>query len=439
MIKALRWIVACAVLLPLIVIAAVVALAYVTLEDAPSVARGAPVDYATVLAGKALLKRIKLQVESAEVNGTTLAVTEEELAQIAQMGSHTFDALDADINFGDNSIDSRVSLQLPSNPFGKYLNLGARIEPSSAGIEFDRLSLGPLSFSGRWLLPLAARMADLLLPNKQASLMLASVRELRLEGSTVLLTVLPPPDVKAQLKQAVRTLQESRFPPGEEERVAHYYNILASLGAQGNRQQYSLDAYLSPLIAEAESRSGLSSAVAENRAAIWALVIYFSNGSFEVLIGKLVSNQRDLVRSPSNITLGGRQDLMAHFLYSAGITLATQQGIGIAAGEFKELLDSGNGGSGFSFADLAADRAGIEFVAAATASESGARQLQQQLMANKGEAAFFPDIAGLAEGLSDAQFREQYGSVESARYRKQVDLIDKRISGLPVYESTLLR
>ena len=124
---------------------------------------------------------------------------------------------------------------------------------------------------------------------------------------------------------------------------------------------------------------------------------------------------------------------MAHFIYSAGIALATQQGIGIAAGEFKELLDSG-GGSGFSFADLAADRAGIHFVAAATSSESSARQFQRDMIVNTSESAFFPDIAGLREGLSEVEFEQFYGSIQSERYRAQVALIDQRIAGLVVYK-----
>jgi hypothetical protein len=110
----------------------------------------------------------------------------------------------------------------------------------------------------------------------------------------------------------------------------------------------------------------------ENRAVSWALAIYLSYGAMETLVGDLVSGQRALVRPTSRVTLGARWDLMAHFIYSAGITLATQQGIGIAAVEFKELLDSGKSGSGFSFADLAADRAGVRFVDVATGSESTA-------------------------------------------------------------------
>ncbi len=433
MLKALRRIILGTVLLPVLLAIMAIGLAFYTLEETPLASRSAPVDYASVAAGKALLKRIKIQVEASDDSGTTLAVTEDELRHLAQMASHTFARLNTDVSFDGTSIMSRASVQLPPNPFGAYLNLGVEIGQSSTGIGVDRLSIGPLRVSGRWLLPLTARLADVLVQDRQASVLLASVHGLQIHGDTALLTVFPPPDVKATLKQAVRNLQASRFPPGEEERVVHYYDLLARMTAPGYQRSRSLSVYLTPLMTEAARRGAGSSAVAENRAAIWAMVIYFSNGAVEALVGKLVSGQRALVRAPSRVTLQGREDLMSHFLYSAGITLATQQGIGIAAGEFKELLDSGNGGSGFSFADLAADRAGIAFVTAATRDEASARQLQEQLIASHSEAGFFPDTAGLVEGLSAAQFRQQYGSAESERYRKQVALIDQRIERLPVY------
>jgi hypothetical protein len=434
MLNFFRSILVSALLLPLLLVAAATGLAFYVLEDKPWVEQNVPVDYATVAAGKSLLKRIKIQVESTGDRGTTLLFTEDELRYLAQMASHTFPRLHTDLYLDSTGVNSRMSVKMPANPFGAYLNLGVQIGQSSAGIGIDRFSIGPLDVSGRWLLPLMARLADVLLKDKQASALLASVREFRIEGKTALLSVVPPPDAKAQFKHAVRTLQASRLPPGEQERVVHYYDVLVAIAAgQGNRQRHSLDVYLVPLMAEAAKRGGASSAVAENRAAIWATIIYFSNGAFETLVGKLVSTRRPLVRAPSGVTLGGREDLMLHFLYSAGITLATQQGIGIAAGEFKELLDSGNGGSGFSFADLAADRAGIQFVTVATASEATARQLQEMLVAGNSEERFFPDVSGLVEGLSEEQFRQQYGSTESERYRKQVILIDQLIARLPVY------
>ena len=432
MFKTLRLIIACAIVLPIIAFTALLTLALYALEQEPLVGQTAPADYETVAAGKALLQRILYQVESSTDQGTTLAITEGELESLALLGSHTFQRINADVHFEAASIISRASLALLPNPAGEYLNLAFEVGQSDEGLGIERLSVGRLELPGYWVLPLATYLADIFLHDKQASLLLASVQGFRMEGNTALFSVEPPPDVKSRLRQVVKTLQASRFPPGEQERVLYYYEILARMGEQVQQRGLSVSDFMTPLMAEAVNRRHLSSAVAENRAVIWALTVYLSYGGFESLVGDLVSSQRDLVRPPSGVTLSGRWDLMAHFLYSAGITLATQQGIGIAAGEFKELLDSG-GGSGFSFADLAADRAGIRFVAEATASESDARRLQDSIVANNSESAFFPDISGLPEGLGEAQFKERYGSTGSESYREQVALIDRRINRLPLY------
>jgi len=433
MIKAIRLTLIVTATVLLLTLLTVLVLAFYALENEPLARQNTPVNHATVAEGKALVKRILSQVELAGDKGTTLAVTESEFGHLAQMGSHTFNRLNTDVHFDRTSINSRMSLQLLPNPAGEYLNLAFRVGQSSAGLSVDRLAVGPLEMPAAWLLPLAARLLDSLLPNKQASLLLASVRGFRLEGDTALFEVQPPPNVKAELKQVVKSLQATRLPRGESERVVRYYELLVATGRQENRRERSLSEFMMPLMKEATARSESGSAVAENRAVIWALAIYFSYGAMETLVGDLVSSERKLAFPAYRVTLGGRRDLMAHFIYSAGISLATEQGIGIAAGEFKELLDAGSGGSGFSFADLAADRAGIRFVGAATASESSARQLQQGLIANPGEAAFFPDVSGLDEGLSERQLQQQYGSVQSEHYRHQVDLIDRRIESAPVY------
>ncbi len=436
MLNVLRWMFLCLIAFLLLSGTALAGVFLYALEDEPLVPRSAPANHSTVADGKAFVKRIKLEVETAGEDGATLAVSEEELDRLAQIASHTFKWLDTDFDIDGSVVDARASVQVPANPVGGYLNLGARMRSSTDGVRIDRLFMGPLSCSGRWLLPLAAKLADLVMLEERASKILAGVNAVDIDGDSVFLTVSPPPDMKAQLKQAVRTLQAYRLPLGEARRVSHYYDLLVAVAARGNGRSQSLSEYLTPVIAAAATRSVRGSAVAENRAVIWALAIFFSNGGFEALVGQLVSSERSLVRSPYDVTLAARQDLMAHFLSSAAIALASQQGISIAAGEFKELLDSGSGGSGFSFADLAADRAGVQFVARATAGETEARQLQEQLLANAGEAGFFPDVSGLVEGLSDEQFRQRYGEVDSPRYLQQIELIDLRIGRAPIYHNT---
>jgi len=203
MLKALRWITLCTILLFVLFLGTSAVLFLFALEKEPRVSAGPPADYVTVADAKAFAKRIKIQFESADEKGATLAVTERELDQLSQLGAHTFKWLHTNVDLEGAAILTNASVQLPQNPFGRYLNLGAQIQQSNEGIFIDRLSMGPMSIPGGWLLPLGARLADIVLREQKASLLLSGISGVQVAGDTVLLSVTPPPDVKAHIKQAV--------------------------------------------------------------------------------------------------------------------------------------------------------------------------------------------------------------------------------------------
>jgi hypothetical protein len=98
-----------------------------------------------------------------------------------------------------------------------------------------------------------------------------------------------------------------------------------------------------------------------------------------------------------------------------------------AGGLIKEELDSLTMGSGFSFADLAADRAGARFGEMATDSEASALAIQARLKDGYKVDDFFPAVTNLVENLTVEQFRRDYGGVGSARYREVLADIDARL------------
>ena len=104
-----------------------------------------------------------------------------------------------------------------------------------------------------------------------------------------------------------------------------------------------------------------------------------------------------------------------------------------AAGLLKEELDAVDGGSGFSFSDLMADRAGTQLGKMATASQRSARRLQERLRKGLDVDDFFPPAADLPEGLTDAELQRQYGGVGGKRYEALLAEIDRRL------EKTLTR
>ena len=103
-------------------------------------------------------------------------------------------------------------------------------------------------------------------------------------------------------------------------------------------------------------------------------------------------------------------------------------------GEEKELSDA-QGGSGFSFVDLAADKAGTRFGEMATSSPENARKLQKKISEIKDYTDFMPDPSDLPEHMDDAEFKQRFESVDSEVYQALSKQIDERIVATPLYNT----
>lgn len=164
-------------------------------------------------------------------------------------------------------------------------------------------------------------------------------------------------------------------------------------------------------------------AARENRAALVTLALYAAQRSMV----KLVPAARDW-RLPHKreVWLGGRTDHPQHLLISA--VLAAEGGGRLAdvVGVYKEISDSKDG-SGFSFDDLAADRAGARMGQRATNDPIG---LQTRLANATTELEVMPSIAGLPSFLPEAEFRSRYGRVGSPAYNRVAQEIEQRVENL---------
>jgi hypothetical protein len=94
-------------------------------------------------------------------------------------------------------------------------------------------------------------------------------------------------------------------------------------------------------------------------------------------------------------------------------------------------MDATPGGSGFSFVDLAADRAGTLLTVAATESPKSARSLQLRIRKGVTIADFCPDIEGLPEGLSRDEFQGLYGGLGGDLTEGVVAEIRERLDTCP--------
>lgn len=175
--------------------------------------------------------------------------------------------------------------------------------------------------------------------------------------------------------------------------------------------------------------------VAENRAAIFSLGILLGHPRVEEFLGPVLPDRGygGAQRALRRVELRQRSDWTKHFCVSAALALLSDTVVTDAAGLLKEELDADRGGSGFSFADLLADRAGTTFAVCATRDEVAARAMQERIARAFDVDDFFPPAADLPEGIPDAELQSHYGGVGGEAYRRLIEEIERRLGDCPAY------
>ncbi len=166
-----------------------------------------------------------------------------------------------------------------------------------------------------------------------------------------------------------------------------------------------------------------------NEAAIWALAITYGNPRFAQLLGIAPTSVQRY-----RVSLNGRNDLTQHFLYSAMLEINGGEEAAFNIGEMKELMDSMKGGSGYSFADIVADVAGIQFAKFMRNKEQNLVASTTKLVNESNSELYMMSVKFQPEGLSDVAFKRQFGGVDSLEYKKAVAVIQDNIRQLPLYQ-----
>ncbi|MBZ9611738.1 hypothetical protein [Rheinheimera maricola] len=166
--------------------------------------------------------------------------------------------------------------------------------------------------------------------------------------------------------------------------------------------------------------------------AAWALIVAFGNRKFIHYANAAITINKVPKFGPA--LLSGRHDLAQHFLYSAAIKLISSAQLSTQIGNLKELMDAAAGGSGFSFVDLAADRAGIAFATQLDSLQHANLPLYNSISF---EQAIIPHLHDLPEGLTEQQLELQYGGHDGVGFKQLERDIMARIAALPLYRSTL--
>lgn len=314
----------------------------------------------------------------------------------------------------------QASVELPRNPIGRYLNVDASLREAETAPRIDHLKIGRL--------PVPAVAADLLLhgalrwlaATARGQLAASVVKSIRFEDGRLAVTYQWSDDVVARARAAL-------VAPADQARLRAYHDRLADAVETAPRA-VSLAQLMPPLFDLALERGAAGDPERENRAAIVVLAMYAVGLPLDRIVPAAAQWRQPARRV---VTLAGRDDLPKHFLVSATVAAEAGSPLADAIGVYKELEDS-RGGSGFSFSDIGADRAGTRFGENAVRSPSGARELARALASGAEESDFMPAVSDLPESMTEAEFEQRFGGVGGPGYDRMMAVIEARVAAAPL-------
>ncbi len=357
----------------------------------------------------------------------TIELSKEDLNLAANYLLNRYSKSAVDISLKKNQLKFIATTTLPKNSLGKYLN----VTIAFGNVEGRQLPTITKFKAGKLLLPsnLAAFAIDYFI--KHSSLndyFLLATRPLKaVEITPEKITLTYFSNIKT-LIQAHNLLTQSNDNPS----LNIYQEKLADIVAHHDPNwRLSLADLLKPLFELAYQRSTLETAIEENRLVIFTVNDYVNKKETRKFWSMSPKKSKDNKYYPA--FLYKRTDLAQHFIGSATLTASISGEVSDLAGVEKELSDA-QGGSGFSFIDLTADKAGTRFGDLATASPETARKIQQAMAQIKNYSDFMPDPRDLPEHLTEAEFKSRYGSPDSPAYEALAQQIDARIAAIPMYQ-----
>jgi hypothetical protein len=327
----------------------------------------------------------------------------------------------AELSLTRGEMRLQASLPLPWRPPGGWLNLDLTLGDGATLPEVRALSVGALRLPG-WL---ARALANVLLSwldpgSADAPPLRELLKGVQLRPERVQLVYEWRADVPQRLFARV-------MPPEQQARLQAYHLRLAEV-LRATRSRARVAALLPPLFALAQARTGQGhDAAEENRAALLTLALYATGRP----LTRSMPQARAWPRLPWRpVVLRDRIDFSQHYLVSAAIAARAGGPLADVLGLAKEVSDA-HDGSGFSFNDMAVNRAGVRLGELAVQSP---RDAQARLAVALRDADLVPDVSDLPEFLPEAVFIARFGGLGAPAYEEMVADIEARVAALPLWD-----
>ena len=397
-------------------------------------------------------------VSSAEKRRLVRLIRSKSPRSLIEGQTHTLRLTEHDINvllswglsLGSQNRKAKVSLErdmvslavsvgvTPGGGRTRYLNLEiagrSEIEREILNLDVVRCRLGSLKVPQWFLNLISPVVTSKLRDDRLLKPFLDAAKAVEIEPDSIAVTYGP-------LRLPPHGFRKELFGPaasGEEllaSTRAHAEHLLAVISQSPDRQP-AFSECVENTFALARVRSIYGKdPVIENRAAIFSLGMLLGHPRVEEFLGPVNISHSNLAarKALRRVVIRGRPDWTKHFCVAAAIALLSDEIVSDAASLLKEQLDSDIGGSGFSFSDILASRAGTTFALWATRNEDAARAIQDRIVRGFQIDEYFPRAVDLPEGITDAELQAKYGGVGGEGYRRVIREIEQRIAACSGY------
>lgn len=320
-----------------------------------------------------------------------------------------------------------ASLPLAAWPGGGWLNLRAVLRESDGLPTVQALRIGRLPLPG-WLAEAALpRLLEALNLRAQGELAQKMVSRVGFRAQALVLAYAWPDN-------AEQVLTASLLTPDTQARLRRHADHLASqVQAQAGPAAPRQGLPVTPLVASmfqlaARHSPDAASAALENRAALVALAFLASGQRLQPWLGSGGTPVALPRGRRAELQLQGRPDFPQHLLISAALAAEGGGPLADAIGLYKEVADARQG-SGFSFRDIAADRAGTRLGLRARHDPLG---FQARVAQGLTEADLLPDVSDLPEYMPADEFQRRFGGVGAPAYQAMLREIEARLDRLPL-------
>lgn len=406
------------------------------LQDEPVLEAAPPPEPEDVAAARQLLQDVRAAAGQDGQDGEALLTTTEQLNSVIRLGGRFIAGFRGRVTIDADVVRGEASLPVPWWSGQKWLNLSGEVPAFEGVFRFSRVTVGTWEVPPRLALFLMQSGANLIVGDRFGDRVLEAASAMEIAGNSLRFDIsLDTVGKNGVMRGAFGALRGAQMPSAEEVESFHL-RIREAMERGDLPLTGSFLPYLEFILSEALEQSTPQTLPNVYTAAVFGLAKACGARDFAMIVGRLAFDEADEGQnwtvSCGEITFNGRIDSRRHFITSAALQAASNRGLAVSMGEFKELYDTVSGAGGFDFTDMAANLSGIRMSNVMMALPHEQWPTRLALLETENDVIVrFDDIP---EIMQKEEFKNRYTDVDSPAYKAMLAQIEARIDLLGLYQ-----